>query len=115
MKIQLFYLLAALFTLSGCVSAGREFDFAKASHEIRNGVTTKADLVGWFGKPYRTKKADGGGERIIWQHTKVGFAVGVVEQTELLAVTDAHEVVIEHRIHQKGDPGPNIAAQEFFR
>ena len=74
-------LLAAM-VLSGCVSGGARYD-QSAIGRIKPGVTTEQELVAWFGKPYRHDSLGNGRVKIVWQYTRVGVAVGIVEQHEL--------------------------------
>jgi len=58
-----------LFALvAGCVSTGRDFDGAKAPL-IKNGVTTKSQIQGWFGYPYMTG-IDNGDEAWTYSYSK---------------------------------------------
>jgi hypothetical protein len=45
--------------ISACVSVGNSFNLER-TEQIRKGVTTKANLIQWFGKPNSiTRKGDG--------------------------------------------------------
>jgi hypothetical protein len=74
--------------LAGCVSGGARYD-QSAIHRITPDVTTEQQLEAWFGKPYRHDSLGNGREKIIWQYTRVGVAVGIVEQHELFVTIGA--------------------------
>ncbi|SDE69247.1 outer membrane protein assembly factor BamE domain-containing protein [Desulfuromonas thiophila] len=52
------FIALSLFTLTGCMSAGRPFNVT-AVPQIKIGQTTKADLLGYLGEPWRTGVEDG--------------------------------------------------------
>lgn len=81
-------LIAIALCVSGCVSGGARYD-QSAIAKIKPGVTTESELETWFGVPYRHESLDGARERIIWQYTRVGVAIGIVEQHELFVTMRA--------------------------
>lgn len=53
--------LAILFTcllLSACATVGKDFDHALVA-TVKNGKTTKAEVLGLFGKPFKTGLQNG--------------------------------------------------------
>ncbi|MFG3451158.1 hypothetical protein [Stutzerimonas stutzeri] len=71
--MRAFFVLIAAFTLSACASHGRPITDEQVS-AIREGVTTKQDLLASFGRPVVTSKSSDGTEIIGWGYAKVGFA-----------------------------------------
>lgn len=79
LKLVGFALLLAV--MVGCAAAGREF----ATHnvdQIRVGETTRADIQGLFGEPWRTGVEDG---KRTWTYGKYRWsAFGDAETTDLV-------------------------------
>jgi hypothetical protein len=92
-RMRLLATLAAVgIAFGGCVSGGAHYD-QSAIAKIKPGVTTEAELERWFGIPYRHESLEGARERIVWQYTRVGMGVGIVEQHELLVTMRADQRV----------------------
>lgn len=78
--------------LSACLSVGARYDQASI-RKIKPGATTEGQLTQWFGKPYRHESLPGNREKLTWQYTKAGVAVGIVEQHELFVTMSADRKV----------------------
>lgn len=50
--------LGLVLLLAGCISVGRDFPVPQ-SQDIKNGTTTKADLIRFFGEPTQVGMEDG--------------------------------------------------------
>ncbi len=63
-------LLAVLFLGGGCATAtvntGKAFDSTKV-HQIEKAVTTRAELIAWFGEPISRSIDSQGLEKLVWQ------------------------------------------------
>jgi len=69
-----------IFLLAGCVSVGREFP-TPTPEMIKNGVTTRAELLKLFGSPTQVGIEDGD-QTWTWLHVRAG-AVGQTLSREL--------------------------------
>src|SRR5256885_495733 len=72
------FLTAWLFLL-GCATAGRQFD-AKRAAQIQTGVTTREQLLEWFGEPQMKAIRPEGRTNYMWHHTKTGAVSGLKQQ-----------------------------------
>ena len=81
------------------MSRGSRFDVTK-TEEIRPQVTTIANLQEWFGKPWSGRDQKDGTTKYVWQYTKAGFAVGIVEQ-RVLTVWVQNGLVRDFTVSQK--------------
>lgn len=74
----------------GCATLGRDFP-AKGIREIRPGVTTKADLLSEFGRPYRRGVEDGD-STWTYLHYKLRLIVGQTRTRDLYIRFDGDKV-----------------------
>lgn len=91
------YLLAIVALITGCASAGKNYDSRKVT-DIKKGETTEAELVGMFGKPETRGINSEGSVTLTWLYSEahvkgatfvplVGmFAGGVNSKTKTLLV-----------------------------
>jgi len=61
--MRIFLLLCAMTIMLGCASTGRRIDRVKAS-EIKEGVTTRGEVLELLGNPYGTSLTDDGKEKL---------------------------------------------------
>ncbi len=80
------------FFIAACVSTGKDFEVTKV-HSIKNGVTKKSQIQGWFGYPYMTG-IDNGDETWIYNFTKM--LGGSTQAKNLYIVFDKLGVVKDH-------------------
>ncbi|MGE0711047.1 MAG: outer membrane protein assembly factor BamE [Planctomycetota bacterium] len=94
-----FALAASLALMGGCASVGREFDTTHVN-DIKNGVTTKPQIRGWFGEPHQvTKPLQGSPVGAVerWNYTYAHSVAGASTQSEALVVDfDPKDVVVDH-------------------
>jgi len=60
--------------LSGCVYTGTNFDESKLAN-VQKGVTTKQEVVSYFGNPSTTTVDSEGNEMLMWTYS-IGSAFG---------------------------------------
>lgn len=117
MKPLVFSLLIATLALSGCASAnfssGVPFDTTKVS-SIQKGVTTKAEVVSWFGQPFTKSVSGADGEMWVYIYStgtskarSMVFTVDVetTGRMQKLEVLFAGDVVSNHSFTDGGLPG----------
>ncbi len=73
MKKLILGAVAALL-LSGCVYTGTNFDESKLAN-VQKGVTTKQEVISYFGKPSTTTVDSDGNEMLMWTYS-IGSAFG---------------------------------------
>lgn len=73
MKKMILVLSVSLF-LAGCVYTGTNFDESKLAN-VQKGVTTKQEVVSYFGNPSTTTVDSDGNELLMWTYS-IGSAFG---------------------------------------
>jgi hypothetical protein len=68
--------------LAGCGSVGRNFDTARVK-DIKNGATTKAEILEWFGLPFKEGVE---GNQTMWTYQYDEYAVIGSEQSKDLVI-----------------------------
>jgi outer membrane protein assembly factor BamE (lipoprotein component of BamABCDE complex) len=100
----------AVVAFGGCAfaSTGKKMDPAKIS-QVKVGVTTKQELIAWFGKPQYESTSSDGTSMASWAHVDAAYVMFAGEShSESLAVTfDSNGVV---RTFRTGKSGNNIKA-----
>lgn len=99
MKISPIILALAL---CGCISTGHKLDSSRIE-DIKPGQTKVHDLAAMFGEPWSEKKQKDGTTRYVWQYTRGGFGVGVVEQQVLTVYAHQDGTVKEFYVKNKAD------------
>ena len=84
---RLFVLLAAC-VLAACTTYGKPVTQAQLD-QIKQGVTTKEELLSSFGQPLATTRNSDGTQVLSWGYTKVGFAGSSYENQGLSVILDA--------------------------
>lgn len=87
---------------AGCISVGKKFDSSRVE-DIKVGETSILSVMGMFGQPWSEKKMKDGTTRYLWQYTRGGFAVGVVEQQVLTVFADNRGVVTQFYVKDKAE------------
>lgn len=72
----------AAIMLSGCVYTGTNFDESKLAN-VQKGITTKQEVISYFGKPSTTTVDSEGNEMLMWTYS-IGSAFGA--DAKVLAV-----------------------------
>ena len=72
----------AAIILSGCVYTGTNFDESKLAN-VQKGVTTKQEVISYFGEPSTTSVDSDGNEMLMWSYS-IGSAFGA--DAKVLAV-----------------------------
>lgn len=111
--------------LSGCVSAGRPID-QNAVSQIKEGISTKDDVVRLMGQPYQISKRSGGLTEFTYVFVQaspkassfipvIGAFVGganVSQQTLVVAFDDSNTVKSFTSTTSAGDSGYGMTAQQ---
>ena len=86
--------MLTLLWLSGCGSTGKNFPTSKVS-EIKNKVTTRSQILDWFGTPPKEGVRDGD---VLWTYQFDTFnPVGKDHSKELVILIDSAGVVKAYR------------------
>ena len=96
MKNVLRFLMVALFcslVMAGCGTVGKNFDTAKVK-SIKNNATTKAEILDWFGLPYKEGTENGG---VMWTYQFDKYVAGKTESKDLVVLFDNNSVVKAYR------------------
>ncbi len=95
MKKVLSYLmvLLAAFVFVGCGSVGRNFDSANVKN-VHNKVTTQAQIVEWFGEPFKKGRENG---NTMWTYQYDTYSSGESKSKDLVLLFDSAGKVIAYR------------------
>lgn len=125
MKTTPILIVLLVLFLAGCASTGRKMDMTKMG-DIQKGVTTRAELIEWFGSP-QSVGLDAEGRSIaqwIYVHASsqgqnfipvVGaFTMGFDQQMQQLVVSfDENNVVYNYTFNQSDtETGTNLNAEK---
>ena len=117
-------ILSILALVSGCASVGRPID-QKAASQIKEGVSTKDDVVHLMGQPYQVARKSGGITEFTYVFVQTSvkassfipivgvFAGGanVSQQTLVVAFNDSNVVKSVTNTASAGDSGYGLTAQ----
>lgn len=71
---------------------------------IKQGVTTKDDLLATFGKPLATARNSDGSQVMSWGYAHVGFAGSSYKNQALSVILDASGKVVSYTTTDTGNP-----------
>ena len=74
---------------AGCGTVGKNFDSAKVKN-IKNHTTTKAEVLDWFGLPYKEGTENGG---LMWTYQFDKYVAGSTESKDLVILFDSNNLV----------------------
>ncbi|WP_046485503.1 hypothetical protein [Pseudomonas veronii] len=89
--------------LAACSTYGKPVTQAQLDR-IKQGVTTKDDLLGSFGKPLVTARNSDGTQVMSWGYAKVGFAGSSYTNQALSVVLDASGKVVSFTTTDTANP-----------
>lgn len=89
-----FILAVVIITLSGCASVGTEMDTADFD-KIEKGVTTRAEMVQMFGKPYTVGLNENGERTAHWIYSEARNRAG-----NFIPIVGALNMKIDQRLQQ---------------
>ncbi len=84
-------LAASLFT--GCGSVGKNFDSSNVKN-VQNNVTTQAQIVEWFGEPFKKGQENG---KPMWTYQYDKYSGGDSKSKDLVLLFDGVGKVIAYR------------------
>lgn len=96
MKNILRLLVVTLFcslAIVGCGSVGKNFDTAKVK-SIKNHATTKAEILDWFGLPYKEGTENG---NLMWTYQFDKYVAGKTDSKDLVILFDNNNLVKAYR------------------
>lgn len=93
----------SLALLAGCSTYGKPVTQAQLD-DIKQGTTTKEDLIGSFGPPLMVTKNSDGTQIMSWGYAKVGFAGSSYKNQGLSVVLDASGKVSSFTTTETGSP-----------
>lgn len=97
-----FILGISLLVVTGC--AGRNFNTDMVK-DIKNGVTTRAEIMEWFGKPYQQQRTTFNGKPVLqytYLYAKSGpFGAGYSSKS-LTVDFDEQDVVTSNSLYESG-------------
>lgn len=96
-------MLALACFLSACTTYGTPITDAKVS-QIKQGVTTKDDLLSRFGKPLAVARNSDGTQVMSWGYAKVGFAGSSYSNQALSVILDGSGKVLSFTTSETGNP-----------
>ena len=86
-----FAIIAVL--IAGCGSVGKNFDSSKVKN-IHNNVTTQAQILEWFGDPFKKGQENG---RTMWTYQYDTYSGGNSKSKDLVLLFDDNGKVIAYR------------------
>ena len=92
MKNILRFLMVTLFcslVVVGCGTVGKNFDTDKIK-SIKNNVTTKAEVLDWFGLPYKEGTEN---SNLMWTYQFDKYVMGKTESKDLVILFDSKNLV----------------------
>ena len=95
MKTVFSFISIAIFSifLAGCGSIGENFDSTKVQN-IKNNVTTQAQIVEWFGEPFKKGQENG---RTMWTYQYDKYSGSNTKSKDLVLLFDESGKVIAYR------------------
>ncbi len=96
-------ILLAAAVLSACSTYGSPITDDKIS-QIKQGSTTKDELLSRFGKPIAVAKNSDGTQIMSWGYAHVGFAGSSYKNQALSVVLDSSGKVMSYTTSETGNP-----------
>ena len=95
MKIVYSFIMFTIFViyLAGCGSVGKNFDSTNVQN-IKNNVTTKEQIVEWFGEPFKKGQENG---RKMWTYQYDKYSGSGTKSKDLVLLFDDSGKVIAYR------------------
>ena len=96
MKNVLRFFLVTLFcsfVLVGCGTMGNNFDSSKVK-SIKNNSTTKAEILDWFGLPFKEGSEN---QYLMWTYQFDKYVAGSTESKDLVILFDDKNLVKAYR------------------
>ncbi|WP_145186127.1 hypothetical protein [Pseudomonas sp. URMO17WK12:I11] len=98
-----FVTLLAACVLAACTTYGKPVTQAQLD-QIKQGVTTKEELLSSFGKPLASTRNSDGTQILSWGYAKVGFAGSSYANQGLSVVLDADGKVVSYTTTEMSNP-----------
>jgi len=96
-------ILFAVALLAACTTYGKPVTQDQLD-AIKQGVTTREDLLSSFGKPLATARNSDGSQVMSWGYAKVGFAGSSYRNQALSVVLDSSGKVVSYTTTETANP-----------
>ncbi|HEY0289882.1 MAG TPA: hypothetical protein VGC62_23215 [Pseudomonas sp.] len=96
--------IAAAMVLAACATTGGHPISQQQIEAIKQGQTTRDDLLSVFGKPLVRSKNSDGTEVLAWGYAKVGFAGSSYENQSLSVIFGPDGKVVSYTTSQIANP-----------
>lgn len=97
-------MLVAACALAACATQYGKPVTQEQLDQIKQGVTTKSDLVSSFGSPLTTSRSSDGTQIMSWGYAKVGFAGSSYSNQALTVILDSSGKVISYTTTDTASP-----------
>lgn len=94
-------LILSLCFLSACATVGKEFDESLVK-TVQNGKTTKGEVLGMFGKPFKTGLQNGDE---IWIYEVNTYTAGKPDASKNLTIVFSESGVVKSHQMMSSSPG----------
>ena len=95
--------LVAACLLSACSTHGKPVTQAQLD-QIKQGVTTREELLGSFGNPLAVARNSDGTEAMSWGYSQIGFAWTSYKNQALSVVLDSSGKVVSYTTSETANP-----------